>query len=563
MTYDLVIRGGEVVDGTGRERYRADVGIQAGVVTTIGKISDTRGAVLDAEGHLVTPGFIDAHTHMDAQIFWDPGASCSSWHGVTTAVIGNCGFTLAPCAAQDKELVLRNLEKAEDIPAAALKAGIPDWRWDTFSSFLDVVDELPKGINYAAQIGHSALRTWAMGERAFEQEADEADLVTMERELETAMRAGAIGFTTSRSDSHETPDGMPVASRVAPWSEFVRLVHVLGRLGTGMVEMATETVATGPDQALKQDWFDRLLTLVRDTGVPTSFGVFGIDGDAASWRDTLALLDRAAAEGTPIFGQTHCRDIAYLPSFQTMLPFDSLPVWRELRALPLDEQRGKLQDPGLRAALVRSAEAGPYKRAPNFDQIEVVTSGMPGTPSVARLGRERGIHPVEVMIDLALDTEFKQFFRQPSVNTDLEAVFTMMSHPQTVMTFSDSGAHVSYICDASVHTILLGYWARDRQRLTVEEAVRMITSVPARRWGFAGRGVLHEGAVADINVIDPDTVGPQLPQLVHDLPGGARRVVQDSTGIKATLVGGTTIRHDGVSTGRTPGRLVRGPLDTR
>jgi N-acyl-D-aspartate/D-glutamate deacylase len=563
MAYDLVIKGGEVVDGTGAARYRADVGIQGGVVRTIGAIDDTGCAVLDAEGHLVTPGFIDAHTHMDAQIFWDPGASCSSWHGVTTAVIGNCGFTLAPCAAEDKDLVLRNLEKAEDIPAAALKAGIPDWRWDTFSSFLDVVEALPKGINYSAQIGHSALRTWAMGERAFDEAAGEDDLAAMERELESAVRAGAIGFTTSRSNSHETPDGTPVASRVAQWSEFVRLVHVLGRLGTGMVEMATETVATGRDKGLKQDWFDRLLTLVRDTRVPTSFGVFGIDGDPASWMDTLAFLDRAAAEGVPIFGQTHSRDIAYLPSFQTTLPFDGLPVWRDIRALPHDEQRAKLMDAAVRAALVRSAEAGPYKRTPNFEQIEIVTSGMPGTPSVARAGRERGAHPVEVMIDLALETEFKQFFRQPSVNTVLEDVFTMMTHPHTVMTFSDSGAHVSYICDASVHTILLGYWARERQRLTFEEAVRMVTSVPAQRWGFAGRGVLNEGAIADINVIDPETVGPKLPELVHDLPGGARRVIQDSTGIKATLVGGTAIRRDGVTTGQTPGHLIRGPLHAR
>lgn len=563
MAYDLVIKDGEIVDGTGRGRYRADVGIKDGLITTIGDIGDTDCALLDADGHLVTPGFIDAHTHMDAQIFWDPGASCSSWHGVTTAVIGNCGFTLAPCAAKDKDLVLRNLEKAEDIPATALKAGIPDWRWDTFSSFLDVVDELPKGINYATQIGHSALRTWAMGERAFEEQAGEDDLATMERELEAAIRAGAIGFTTSRSNSHETPDGTPVASRVAQWSEFVRLVHVLGDLGTGMVEMATETVATGPDPDLKRDWFDRLFALVRDTGVPTSFGVFGIDGDSASWSDTLDFLDRSAAEGVPIFGQTHTRDIAYLPSFQTTLPFDSLPVWRDIRALPYDEQRTRLTDPDLRAALVRSAEAGPYRRTPNFEQIEVVTSGMPGTPSIARIGRERGLHPVEVMIDLALESGFKQFFRQPSVNTVLEDVFTMMTHPQTVMTFSDSGAHVSYICDASVHTILLGYWARDRQRLTFEEAIRMITSVPAGRWGFAGRGVLREGAAADINVIDSETVGPKLPELVHDLPGGAPRVIQDSTGIKATLVGGTVIRLDGAPTGRTPGRLVRGPLDAR
>ena len=355
MLYDLVIKNGTVIDGSGLPRYRADVGVRHGRIVTIGRIRERAREVLDAEGHVVAPGFVDGHTHMDAQIFWDPLGTSSCFHGITTAVMGNCGFTLAPCAAADKHLVIRNLQRAEDIPPEAMEAGI-DWRWTTFPEFLDCLESLPKGINYAGYIGHSALRTYVMGERAFEQPASETDLKAMERELRDAIRAGAIGFTTSRSPSHETPDGRPVASRVATWDEVRRLVGVMGELNAGIVELAGEGVDRAPDDPGLHDYHVRLRELAVDSGRPITFGVFSRRGVPDVWRAYLALLDETAAAGGRMFAQVHSRSLSALLSFRTQLPFDRLPVWKELRALPLAEQRQRLRDPELRRRLVEASE---------------------------------------------------------------------------------------------------------------------------------------------------------------------------------------------------------------
>jgi N-acyl-D-amino-acid deacylase len=553
MSYDVVIRNGTVVDGTGMAPYRADVGIAQGRIAALGRISARGASEIDAEGHVVTPGFIDGHTHLDAQIFWDQLGANSCWHGVTTAVMGHCGFTLAPAAPEARSLVVRNLERAEDISGAAMAAGI-DWSWTTFAEYLDAVDRQPKAINYAANLGHSALRTFVMGERAFEEEAGEDDRKAMVAELEDALRAGAFGFTTSRTEHHRTSDDRPVASRLAAWEEVAELVGVLGSLGSGIFQLVQDPPP--PDDPNRDE---RLLELAVRTGVPVAIG----GGSARS----LALIDAAAAAGARMFGLTHCRGIGTMSSFRTQLPFDRLPEWAALRARPLDEQAAALADPDVVARLVAAAHHGSYgrplggeARAPEFDRMRVLDRPTPPNPTVAEAASARGIDPVELMIQLARETDLHQFFVQTNLPFDHEETKRYLQHPRTVMSFSDSGAHVSQMSDASIQTHLLAHWVRDGGDFTLEEAVRMITLAPARAWGFHDRGLLREGLVADINVFDPDTVGPAMPTVVHDLPAGEKRIEQKAVGFLATLVGGQVIIEGGVPTGARPGRLIRGPL---
>ncbi len=402
MQYDLIIRNGMVVDGSGMGRYRADVGIAEGRIATIGKIREQARGVIDAEGHIVAPGLIDAHTHMDAQVFWDPIGSCSCWHGVTSVVMGNCGFSLAPCAEKDKLLVMRNLERAEDIAPEAMEAGIK-WSWETFAQYLDAVDRTPKGINYAAYMGHSALRTYVMGERAFTDEATPNDLEAMKREVRDAIRAGAIGFTTSRTRNHQTPDGKPVASRLANWEEIRQLVGVMGELNAGVFEIAGEDTGLNPERI--RDYLERLKALAVDTGAPVTFGIFANRKAPDYWRHYFNLADETAAAGGRMFVQMLAKSAGLILSFETHLPFDRMPVWRDIRKLPLAEQEAALRNPETRAKLVAAAHddarsdqtraVGAEPRVASYKSMFVMERALPPYRSIAQLAQEQGKDPDE------------------------------------------------------------------------------------------------------------------------------------------------------------------------
>jgi N-acyl-D-amino-acid deacylase len=561
MSYDVVIRGGTVVDGSGLGSYRADVGVLGDRIAAVGRIAERGLEEIDAEGHVVTPGFIDGHTHMDAQVFWDASGASSCWHGVTSAVMGNCGFTLAPVRSGERALVVRNLERAEDIDPVALAEGI-QWDFETFPEYLDAVDRLEKGINFGANIGHSALRTWAMGERAFEEEAGPDDLALMAGQLAEALEAGAMGFSTSRIEHHLTSDDRPVASRLASWNEVAALVGVMGGLGLGMFE-CVDGGMSAPDPELRARTLGRMSALAAGTGVPLTFGLMATAGAG----HLLDFLDDVAAAGGRAVAQTHCRGISVLLSLKTRLPFDLIPSWQALRTRPLAEQLGVLRDPEARRPLADAAVSADYgawrglgaqARPPDFEGIRVYRQGLPPNPTVADLARQQGVHPAEVMIDLCVQSGGDQLFIQPSLYHQDEAMLLRaLRHPRAVMTFSDSGAHLSQIADSSIHTHLLGHWVRDRQEFTLEEAVRMITLAPALAWGLHDRGLLRPGLVADLNVFDPATVGPAVPTLVDDLPGGGRRLEQRAHGFSATLVNGRVTIRDGALTGVTPGRLLR------
>jgi N-acyl-D-amino-acid deacylase len=566
MLYDLVIRNGTVIDGSGLPRYRADVGVRKGRIETIGRIRDNAQEVIDAEGHVVAPGIIDGHTHMDAQVFWDPLGTSSCYHGITSVVMGNCGFTLAPCAEKDKHLVIRNLQRAEDISPAAMEAGIK-WAWTTYPEFLDTIDALPKGINYSGYVGHSAIRTFVMGERAFDGPASEEDLRAMEREVRRSIRAGAIGFTSSRSPSHETPEGRLVASRNATWDEVRRLVNAMGELNAGLFEVAGEGVDRKAGDPGVREWHTRLRDLAVESGRPITFGVFGRSGSPGTWKKYLALLDETAAAGGRMFAQAHSRSLSALLSFKTQMPFDRLPVWQDIRKLPLEEQAARLRDPELRPKLVQASTApdprkalGTEARQADYDKLYVFDTVEGPHRSVADVARERGEHPVETMIELALEKNLDCFFLMPVANEDQDDALEILRHPRTVPTFSDSGAHVSQLMDSSLQTHFLAHWVRTKQAFTLEHAVHKLTCVPATLWGFHDRGLIREGMAADIFVFDPDTILAEMPEVVDDLPAGARRLVQRARGIAATVVNGQTVLRNGKHTGALPGKLLRGPL---
>ena len=569
MGLDLLIRNGTVVDGSGAARYRADVGITDGRIAEIGRIRSAAARTIDAEGLIVAPGFIDGHTHMDAQVAWDRIGSCSCWHGVTSVIMGNCGFALAPCPPEDREWYARCLTAVEDIPTEAMLAGI-DWTWESFPEYLATVDRLPKAINYGAYIGHSALRMYVMGKRALSEKATEGDLARMAAAVREAIRAGAMGFSSSRSPTHVTPDDTPVASRIADWSEVDRLVGAMAELNAGLFQVGPDT-SGGEAQ---RRFLARLKQVGVETGRPVMFGTISSrQGDRPNpWTYQLEYLDECAAAGARMWGQTTTRSINAIFSLKSYLPFDVLPAWRELRRLPLAEQKRRLADPATRRQLVADeatmkprdnvfqggGAATTDPRKPDYTNLFAMKSVDWADPTVAQLSAERGAHPVEVMIDLVLEND-DQMFVQPLVNEQPDHVLGMLRHPRTLATFSDSGAHVCQEMGSSLQTHLLSYWVRQKQAFTLEEAVRKLTFDNASAWELNDRGLLRTGYRADVVLFDEARVKPAMPTVETDLPGGARRLVQKAEGIAATIVNGQVTLENGVATGNVPGQLLRGP----
>ena len=567
MALDLVIENGTVIDGSGGPRYRADVGVKAGRIVEIGRIRGSATERIDAEGHIVSPGFIDGHTHMDAQVAWDQLGSCSCWHGVTSVVMGNCGFALAPCQPGEREWIARCLEAVEDIPVEAMMNGI-DWTWETFPDYLDQVAQLPKAINYSAFIGHSALRMYVMGQRALSEVANEDDLRNMGAAVEEALQAGAVGLSTSRATTHITPEGSPIASRIADWSEIDYLVGALAKRNQGIFQI-------GPDMSggeAHQKFLKRLQKVALDSGRPIMFGTLSTQQgiDPYPWQEQVRYIDETVAAGGRMYGQTTTRPIIALFSLKSYLPFDNLPAWQALRDLPIDEQRQRFADPEIRSALV-AAEAtmkprdGEFQgggaattdpKKPDYSNLFALRGVDWDDPTVEELSKKTGQHPGEVMLDLMIGNE-DQLFVQPLVNEAPADVLGMLQHPRTLATFSDSGAHVCQEMGSSLQTHLLNYWVRQKQAFSLEQAVRMLTFDNASAFEFNDRGLLRPGYRADVVVFDADTIRPCLPTVETDLPGGARRLVQKADGIAATVVNGAVTFRHGASTGVYPGQLIR------
>ena len=573
--HDLVIRGGRVVDGTGAPAREADVAVDAGRITAVAPGAGAGRQEIDACGRIVTPGFVDVHTHYDGQATWDPLLSPSCWHGVTTLVMGNCGVGFAPVRPGKEDFLIGLMEGVEDIPGTALSAGMK-WGWETFPEYLDVLEGIPHALDVGTQVAHGPVRAYVMGERGARNEpATPEDIERMAAIVEEAIRAGALGFSTSRTIVHRAVDGEPVPGTFAAEDELFGIGRALGRAGQGLFELAPAG-AMGEDLAAPEKEVAWMRRLSKEIGRPVSFALAQHDARSDLYRRILELCRDANREGSHLFPQVGSRPTMLLVGHQTFHPFSNRPSYKAIESLPLPERVARLRDPETRrrilseendatdpriAVVMALIQQGLHKIFPLGDPPDYE----PGPEqSIAAIARREGRDPFEVLYDLMLELDGRQLLMLAILSYsdgDLEALREMLEHPDSAFGLGDGGAHCGAICDASMTTFLLTHWARDRRRgprLPLEWVVRKMTRDTAELYGLRDRGVLAPGRKADLNVIDWEGLRLGLPQLAFDLPAGAKRLVQRARGYDATIVGGEVTFRDGESTGALPGRLVRG-----
>jgi N-acyl-D-amino-acid deacylase len=565
MTHDLVIRSGNLVDGTGAPPRVADVAVDGDRVVAVGAVEARGRREIDADGRLVTPGFVDIHTHLDAQIAWDPIGSSSCWHGVTSVVLGNCGVTFAPCKPADRGFLAQMMESVEDIPAAAINDGLP-WDWETYGEYLDSVERMPKGLNTGGMVGHCAVRIHAMGERALDEApASDADVEAMCALVAEAIDAGALGFSTSRTSLHRVPDGRVVPGTLADARELIEIGRVMGDRRRGVFESAPALGERGADGERRTRPEVALLgEISRLTGRPATFGLSQTKKVPGIEVDALAEVEAQNAAGARLRPQTTARGIGLLFGLVHRTPFDGSPAWRELRSLPLAERLAVVREPERRRALVAAADGLPTIPP---TELFVLPEGdarydLGAEDTLAAHAARRDVTVAEAFLALCDERDGRVIVNWPFLNDDLDAVETMLRHPASVLGLADAGAHVGMIMDSSQPTFFLTYWVRDRQLVPIGEAIRRLTSDTADLFGIADRGVVRPGAFADLNVIDLDGMRLPQPEYVHDFPNGAGRYIQQATGYDATIVNGEVFMEAGEHTGALSGRMLRSSPDS-
>lgn len=568
MAHDLLLRGGTVVDGTGAPARVADVAIDGDRIAAIGASLGPARRTIDATGRLVTPGFVDLHTHLDAQIGWDPLATSSCWHGVTSIVMGNCGVTFAPVRRTDHRWLAELMESVEDIPAETILSGLP-WDWESYGEYLDSLARRPLGVNVGGMVGHCAVRWHAMGERSLDPEASPSgdELEAMGALVDEAVAAGALGFSTSRTLRHKTSDGRFVPGTFALGPELVAMAEVLGRRGRGVFGVSPRFDGEGPAEPRVESELAWMAEASARSGRPLTFNLTQTTEQGDHWKLAIALAEAANAQGARIRPQTTSRGIGVIFSLAHQTPFDRAPAWQKLRGLPLADKLAAMREPARRAELVAEGAGGPSLATLGRFFVLVPERGARYEPdpsrSLAAESERRGVSPAAAYVDLCLETEGRVILNWPVLNHDFDAISQMLTTPVVMMGLADSGAHVGQILDASQPTFFLSYWVRERGLVPLEEGIRRITSDTARFAGIEGRGVLAPGAFADVNVIDWDALSLPLPEYVHDFPGGAGRFVQGARGYDYTLVNGQVFLEHGQHTGALAGTVLRSGADLR
>jgi len=539
--FDVVIRGGTIVDGTGRPRFQGDLAIQDGKIAGIGKINGSARETVDAAGLAVAPGFIDVHTHYDAQFSWDPYATCSVWHGITTVVMGNCGFGIAPCRPEHQDVIMRTLERVEGMSIKAMRKGIR-WGFETFPQFLDLMERLRPGVNLAVLLGHSAMRLYVMGEESMEREASEGEVGSMLKIVREGMAAGAIGIGSTTTPAHNGADGRPVASRLASWPEFQAITRAMGETGKGVFE-----ITIGPRPTL-----DELAALQKACKRPVVWAAFFDRPDrpelTGQW---LAETDAFARQGIEVRPQVACRPLMMDFTLRNPYPFEGIPAWKRLLTAQPGQYEQVYADREFRAALKddlahqrTAAFRGDWERVKVLKTVKAEHRAWEGR-SLPDLAKARGKDVIDTFFDLGLEDGLEIEFVAGLMNTDVPRVTKLITNPNTVITLSDAGAHLSLLCDAGYTSSLLSTWVRERGAFTLEDAVRRLSADPADLYRIPLRGRLQPGHWADVAVFDPATIAAGEPEKAYDLPAGEMRFVSKCTGMHRVLVNGKTVLKDG------------------
>jgi N-acyl-D-amino-acid deacylase len=560
MTHDVVIRGGTVVDGTGHEPVRADVAIDGDRIVAVGALEDGGKREIDAGGAYVTPGFVDVHTHLDAQIAWDPDATSSCWHGVTSVVLGNCGVAFAPVRDGQADWLAGLMESVEDIPARSILEGLA-FNWETYGDYLRALDAFPKGVNVGGMVGHCALRHYVMGERGLDDTpATDDDIAEIAALVDEAIGAGALGFSTSRTLLHRVPDGRFVPGTWAREDELMAIADVLGKRRKGVYEVAPRFERPGENYEGTAAEIRWMAEINRRTGCPVTFGVAQSNAGPDLYKVILDLVDEEAASGGELRPQTTARGIGLLFGMQHRTFFDRAGSWQALQALDLTGRLAALDDDEHRAELLRDADAN----LPPFDWtgVYVLTpdrvdyAGDPADSLAAHAQRAGETIPA-AFVRISRETGGRALFNFPFLNQRMDAVEEMLDHPRMLVGLGDSGAHVGLIMDASLPTWFLAHWVRDRDKFPIEEGIRRLTSDTADLFGIADRGRLVPGAFADVNVLALDELALPLPEYVHDFPADAGRYLQRSSGYRCTLVNGEVFVENAVPQGVHAGVTLR------
>ena len=559
-THDLVIRNGLIVDGTGAPARRGDVAVQGDRLAAVGAVSGRARREIEADGLVIAPGFIDPHTHYDAQLTWDPFASCSSWHGVTTVVMGNCGFTLAPCREADRLTLMRMLTYVEGMPLEALTRGVR-WGWETFGQYLEGVDRLGPWTNVGCFIGHSAVRQYVMGEAAWEREATGDEIARMGELVTEAMALGAVGLSSTANKNHVGDRGRPVPSRLAHEDELTRLVRTMGASGRGILELTIG--GTRPDRLAE---VDRFAELARAAGRPvTLVSLRHNPSHPEEHRAILARIEALGREGVEIYPQVTTSPLTATFDLASAFVFFRFPVWQHVLDAPVGQWRALFRDAAFRSQFRDSVGRTPLFQG-DTAPLRVHTVGadrfkaLVGLP-VSEVAARRGQDVIDAFFDLALEDDLQTQFTVAIMNTDAASVAEIFTHPRALIGLSDAGAHLTLFCEAGQTSRLLGHWVRDRRALSLEDGVRRVTSMPAELFGLRDRGRLAPGLAADVTVFDPRAIADHEPELVHDLPGGGPRLVQRASGIVWSFVFGRQVIQEGRMPdrpdGRGPGRVLR------